>query len=71
MPPGKELAGYISEFVHEHAHDQSLDPDIRAAALTTWQTLKRSVKAGPRKYVPTAEEVDALKVSGAGRNCGQ
>ncbi|GAQ87147.1 Myosin-related protein [Klebsormidium nitens] len=61
MPPGKELAGYISEFVHEHAHDQNLDPEIRTAALATWQTLKRSVKAGPRKVVPTAEEVDALK----------
>lgn len=65
MPPGKDFAGYISEFVHEHAHDQNLDPEIRTAALATWQSLKRSVKAGPRKMVPTAEEVDSLKVSRA------
>eukprot|EP00897_Mesotaenium_endlicherianum_P001302 jgi/Mesen1/119/ME1125055C07641 len=63
MPPGKDLAGPYSIYIHEHANSHHTDPEIRSQAIATWQALRRSIKAGPRKHVPTLEEMEAL-VSG-------
>ncbi|GBG71679.1 hypothetical protein CBR_g9092 [Chara braunii] len=61
MPPGKDFAGYLSEYVHENAHNKLLDPKAKKMASSTWDALKRSVKAGARRMVPSPEEVEALK----------
>eukprot|EP00271_Cylindrocystis_brebissonii_P011446 TRINITY_DN290_c0_g1_i1.p1 TRINITY_DN290_c0_g1~~TRINITY_DN290_c0_g1_i1.p1 ORF type:complete len:1371 (-),score=418.39 TRINITY_DN290_c0_g1_i1:1882-5994(-) len=62
MAPSKDLAGPLSEYIHEVAKDEvGGDADIRQRALVTWQAMKRTVKAGPRKSIPTTEEFDALK----------
>lgn len=34
---------------------------VRALALKAWGSLKRCAKAGPRRTVPTAEEIEALR----------
>lgn len=60
MPPGKILAGPLSEYAHEQAHAAMVDPEIRARSLATWKGLKRTVKAGPRRVGPSMEEVEAL-----------
>ncbi|KAE9597926.1 putative minus-end-directed kinesin ATPase [Lupinus albus] len=60
MPPSKDIGGYLSEYVHNIAHDVTTDPDIQALALNTLNALKRSVKAGPRHVIPVREEIEAL-----------
>lgn len=59
MPPGKELATYLSEYIHEVANTPG-DPQIQVVALSTWNALKRSVKGGPRHVIPAQEEIEAL-----------
>jgi len=60
MPPSKEFVGYISEYIHQCAHDDSLSTDIKAMAKRSWDSLKRCAKAGARRSVPTPEELQAL-----------
>lgn len=60
MPPGKQIAAYLSEYVHDVAHLQDSTPEIQTLALNTWNALKRSVKAGPRRSIPAQEEIEAL-----------
>ncbi|XP_058073306.1 kinesin-like protein KIN-14I [Magnolia sinica] len=60
MPPSKDMAGYLSEYVHYVAHGANTDPDVQVLALNTWDALKRSVKAGPRYTIPGREEIEAL-----------
>ncbi|KAH7296226.1 hypothetical protein KP509_26G014500 [Ceratopteris richardii] len=60
MPPGKDVAAYLSEYVHDVGHAQDVDPEIQALALKTWSALRRTVKAGPRRIIPSQEEVEAL-----------
>ncbi|XP_028776745.1 kinesin-like protein KIN-14I [Neltuma alba] len=60
MPPSKDIGGYLSEYVHNVAHNVTTDAEIQALALNTLNALKRSVKAGPRHIMPGREEIEAL-----------
>ena len=60
MPPGKDVAAYLSEYVHDIAHAQDVDPEIQALALKSWNALRRTIKAGPRRIVPSYDEIEAL-----------
>lgn len=60
MPPGKDVAAYLSEYAHDVGHAQDVDPEIQALALKTWNALRRTIKAGPRRTVPLQAEVEAL-----------
>ncbi|GER37044.1 kinesin-like protein [Striga asiatica] len=59
MPPGKEIGGYLSEYVHTVAHGGSNDTEVQVLAMNTLKALKRSVKAGPRHTIPGREEIEA------------
>lgn len=63
MPPGKDVAAYLSEYVHDVGHAQDVDPEIQALALKTWNALRRTIKAGPRRTVPSQDEIEALLAS--------
>ncbi|KAI5068842.1 hypothetical protein GOP47_0017187 [Adiantum capillus-veneris] len=60
MPPGKQIAAYLSEYVHDVAYAKDSSPEIQRLALNTWNALKRSVKAGARRSIPAQEEIEAL-----------
>ncbi|KAL3130979.1 hypothetical protein ABBQ38_000302 [Trebouxia sp. C0009 RCD-2024] len=60
MPPSKDYMGLVSEYVHTVSHNEAEEPSVRAMAQRTWNSLKRSAKAGPRKTLPSADECDAL-----------
>eukprot|EP00250_Pteridium_aquilinum_P014170 c21823_g2_i3 orf=1-2091(-) len=60
MPPGKEIAAYLSQYVHDVAYAHDSSPEIQRLALNTWNALKRSVKAGARRSIPAQEEIEAL-----------
>lgn len=60
MPPSKDIGGYLSEYVHNVAHDTSADSEVRGLALNTLNALKHVVKAGPRHTIPGREEIEAL-----------
>ena len=62
MPPSKDIGGYLSEYVHNVAHNVNTDPDIQTLALNTLNALKHSVKAGPRHTIPVREEIEALLI---------
>ncbi|XAR73644.1 Minus-end-directed kinesin ATPase [Bertholletia excelsa] len=62
MPPSKDIGGYLSEYVHDVAHNVNCDPDIQVLALNTLNALKHSVKAGPRHIIPGREEIEALLI---------
>lgn len=51
MPPSKDYVGLVSEYVHTVSHNDAEEASVRAMALKTWNSLKRSAKAGPRKTV--------------------
>ncbi|KIY99686.1 hypothetical protein MNEG_8273, partial [Monoraphidium neglectum] len=68
MPPSKDFTGLISEYVHGVVRDGPAatsgggapapgDEAVRTAAEATWAALKRSTKAGPRRTLPTSEEI--------------
>ncbi|KAJ8422092.1 hypothetical protein Cgig2_000594 [Carnegiea gigantea] len=60
MPPSKDIGGYLSEYIHNVAYGVHVDPDIQLLAQNTLNSLKRSIKAGPRQTVPGWEEIEAL-----------
>ncbi|GLU19631.1 hypothetical protein SLE2022_358690 [Rubroshorea leprosula] len=60
MPPGKDIGGYLSEYIHNVANGTSTDSEVQTLALNTLNALKHSVKAGPRVTKPGREEIEAL-----------
>lgn len=60
MPPTKDFMGLISEYVHQVAHDDSEEEEVRALAGKTWRAMKRTAKAGQRRTLPDMHELDAL-----------
>ena len=51
-PPSKEYLGLVSEYVHSVSQNEAgIQSDVRSWALRTWAALKRSTKAGTRRYV--------------------
>nr|GEU46644.1 kinesin-like protein KIN-14E [Tanacetum cinerariifolium] len=62
MPPSKDIGGYLSEYIHDVAHNVNTDPDVQAFAMSTLNALKCSVKAGPRHTIPGREEIEALLI---------
>ena len=53
MPPSKEFVSLVSEYVHTVAHPDgpSACEEVQQLAGKTWNALKRSAKAGPRRTV--------------------
>ena len=41
----------VSEYIHAVAHEEQEDAFVRQLATRTWNSLKRSAKAGPRRTV--------------------
>lgn len=62
MPPSKDIAAYLSEYIHNVVHGANTDPDVQILALKTLNSLKRSVKSGPRLKIPVREEIEALLI---------
>lgn len=62
MPPSKDIAAYLSEYIHNVVHGANTDPDVQILALNTLNSLKRSVKSGPRLKIPLREEIEALLI---------
>lgn len=60
MPPSKDIGGYLSEYIHNMAHDATVEPEAQVLAVNTLKALKRSIKAGPRHTTPGREEIEAL-----------
>jgi len=60
MPPSKDFVGLVSEYIHGVAHDDNEVPAVRNLASKTWSGLKRSAKAGPRRTLPSTEEIEAM-----------
>ncbi|XP_018438932.1 kinesin-like protein KIN-14E isoform X2 [Raphanus sativus] len=60
MPPSKDIGGYLSEYIHNVAHDPTTEPEAQLLSLNTLKALKRSIKAGPRHTTPGREEIEAL-----------
>ncbi|XP_010555137.1 PREDICTED: kinesin-like protein KIN-14E isoform X2 [Tarenaya hassleriana] len=60
MPPSKDIGGFLSEYIHNVAHDAMTDPEVQILAVNTLKALKRSIKAGPRHTIPGREEIEAL-----------
>ncbi|PNW82236.1 hypothetical protein CHLRE_06g278125v5 [Chlamydomonas reinhardtii] len=60
MPPSKEFVTMVSEYIHAVAHEEQEDAFVRQLATRTWNSLKRSAKAGPRRTLPQIEEIEAL-----------
>lgn len=60
MPPARELAVPLSEYILEVGKDPSVNHEIRAKATATLNALRRSMKAGPRQMVPSPEELVSL-----------
>ncbi|ESQ31065.1 hypothetical protein EUTSA_v10003527mg [Eutrema salsugineum] len=60
MPPSKDIGGYLSEYIHNVAHDATIEPEAQVLAVNTSKALKRSIKAGPRHATPGREEIEAL-----------
>eukprot|EP00877_Chromochloris_zofingiensis_P014605 jgi/Chrzof1/9399/Cz04g01170.t1 len=55
-PPSKDFSSLVSEYVHSVVQD-TLGDDLKQAAGKTWNSLKRSTKAGPRRSLPSSEEI--------------
>ena len=53
MPPSKEFVSLVSEYVHTVAHPDGPtgSEEVQHLACKTWNALKRSAKAGPRRTV--------------------
>uniref|UniRef100_A0A383VU44 Kinesin motor domain-containing protein n=1 Tax=Tetradesmus obliquus TaxID=3088 RepID=A0A383VU44_TETOB len=59
MPPSKDFTGLISEYVHSALQDMEEGEEAKEAAAATWAALKRSTKCGPRRTLPSVEEIVA------------
>eukprot|EP00475_Leptophrys_vorax_P002718 TRINITY_DN11532_c0_g3_i1.p1 TRINITY_DN11532_c0_g3~~TRINITY_DN11532_c0_g3_i1.p1 ORF type:complete len:600 (-),score=34.28 TRINITY_DN11532_c0_g3_i1:214-1968(-) len=56
-PPTTTVAGPLSEYFSALVADQSQDATCREAVLAAWKALDHGLKNGPRRCVPTEEEV--------------
>lgn len=60
FPPDKAISGPLSEYFLAQSEDSDLDAGVRELVLKAWTNLDRTLKAGPRLTVPTAEEVECF-----------
>jgi hypothetical protein len=60
-PPSRDLLGAASDFIHAAVHDAGTPSEALALALKAWGALKRTAKAGARRVVPGADELDSLR----------
>jgi len=60
MPPSKDFVSLVSEYIHGVANEETEPESVRSTAAKTWRALKRSAKAGPRRTLPSTEELEAL-----------
>eukprot|EP00204_Picochlorum_oklahomense_P000034 CAMPEP_0118798274 /NCGR_PEP_ID=MMETSP1161-20130426/689_1 /TAXON_ID=249345 /ORGANISM="Picochlorum oklahomensis, Strain CCMP2329" /LENGTH=1157 /DNA_ID=CAMNT_0006725649 /DNA_START=176 /DNA_END=3649 /DNA_ORIENTATION=+ len=68
MPPTKDFLSMISEYIHQCAHDDDEEEEVRSLATATWNAVKRTAKAGQRRTLPELQELDAL-VKGQKQTC--
>eukprot|EP00775_Hariotina_reticulata_P011897 gene11897-12041_t len=59
MPPSKDFTGMISEYVHGVVQDMDSLELAKPEAVATWAALKRSTRCGPRRTLPSVEEISA------------
>ena len=59
IPPSKEFASLLSQFVHETADDDEENGEVKFRAVLVWKVLKRSIRSGGRKWLPSIEEIRA------------
>jgi len=62
--PAKDKLVPISEYIHAYCNFNENPREARQAATRAFSMLKRSAKAHPRKYAPTAEELEAYHKDG-------
>eukprot|EP00210_Caulerpa_lentillifera_P006575 g6280.t1 len=60
MPPAKEFVGLVLEQIHWASHGDTEEQIVKEIASKTWVSLKRSLQAGPRRSLPSAEEIGCL-----------
>lgn len=60
VPPSKEFVPLLSQYIQEVIHNDSEDSEIKRKASKTWKAMKRSIKTGGRKWLPSSSEIKAL-----------
>lgn len=60
MPATKDYLSMVSEYIHQCAHDDDEEEEIRTLAKKTWSAMKRTAKAGQRRTLPDLQELDGL-----------
>jgi len=58
----------VTEHIHFSSHGDVEDQLVREVAMRSWTSMKRSLVAGPRKTLPTPEEIQFL-LSGKTPTC--
>lgn len=59
-PPGKDLVAVVSAYVNARAVDSENElGHIQREAQKTWNCLKRTTRAGPRRMLPSSAEISA------------
>jgi hypothetical protein len=59
----------VSEYIHAVANDEGEPTLVRTLASKTWNSLKRSTKAGPRRTVRTALVKAAIRSPTSCQSC--
>lgn len=47
----QDFVSLVSEYIHGVANEETEPANVRSTAAKTWNSLKRSAKAGPRRTV--------------------
>lgn len=58
FPTSPAFAGPLSEYFRSETLDEEAPPTLHQLVLAAWGALDRSLKAGPRKYIPSSEEIE-------------
>ena len=62
-PPSKDFTAYTSEYVHSCSSSETAPDRVRSYAERAWKSMKTTAKSGPRRFVPSPEEIEAAKVN--------
>ncbi|XP_057858712.2 kinesin-like protein KIN-14I [Cryptomeria japonica] len=62
MCPGTEIASIFLDYIHDVVKAWENDCEMHTVVLTARNSLERSVKIGPRKFIPSREELEAILV---------
>lgn len=64
----QEFVGLVTEHIHFSSHGDMEEQLVREIAMRSWTSMKRSLVAGARKTLPTAQEIQCL-LSGKTLTC--